>query len=143
MRATQGENWDEATVLFYGQGQAGQDLFDAENLVGPAVDIATLPLGATPMAINVMPTLAQQTVLPLQVYMPAMGTASLTINGVEGFDAGTTIYLRDALLNTTTPATEGMTVTFSVSANPASQGAGRFSLIFAPAGVTALAPGFG
>jgi len=129
---------DEANVVFWSEGSLGQDRYDAPNLAGYFVDIATRPVANVSFAINIMPTLDARYEMPLTLDVSGTGTATLSFSNVESFGSSATIFLKDKFLGTLTDVTTTSSYSFDVSANPATFGADRFTLVFAPASVTGV-----
>ena len=138
VRFTQGANTDEAAVAFLPIGLLGRDQFDADNMASPTVDVSTHPVAGLNLAINVMPELTARYEVPVSFVVPATGTVTLSFDGIESFPVDARIYLRDAYLSTTTELSATSTVIVNVTSDAATQGTGRFTLIFAPNSVTAV-----
>ncbi len=139
IRFAKGADTDEAAILFYNGGTVGLDNFDAQNMGGSAVDVATVPVTGLRLAINVMPELAAQRYeIPVTFSVQGTGRMSATFSGMAGFATGTQLYLRDNFLGTVTDLNQAATYAFDVTSNPASKGAGRFVIVVAPASVTGI-----
>jgi hypothetical protein len=65
------------------------------------------------MGVNVMGTLTTSTIVPMAVEAGANGRFTLTFEGVETFDAGTTVILEDKKLHTLTTIHAGDTYAFT------------------------------
>ena len=133
-RVSQNNLWDESAVLFYPGSTNGVDNFDALNLSGSAVDVAAVMDNGTNAAINVLPEIGDQRIIPLKVQTPTNGTASFSFEGINQFPLGVQIYLKD----------DEMGILQNLRTNPAyafqgnsAQAFNRFSLIFIGDAVTA------
>jgi hypothetical protein len=127
-KVQQGSNWDEAGVLFYPSAAEGLDKFDALNLTGSAVDVATVMANGKNAAIEVLPQIGEQRIIPLKVQTPANGTASFHFEGTENISATTSIYLKDDFLGNLTDIRQQPEISFEAFI---SQSYNRFSLILA------------
>jgi hypothetical protein len=109
--------------------------FDATKLANPTgLDLASLS-GTEALAINgLAPLTRTDVVVPLLVRAPQAGSFSFEVADLANFGA-TTVYLRDALTGTQQQLVAGTRYTFSLAT--ATAGAGRFSVVFRPANVTA------
>lgn len=136
-KLTQGHNWDEAAVLFYPDANHMHDQFDAQNLPS-AVDISSSYVPGTNLAINVMGELQNPVQIPVNI-AATEGPASISFNGISSFDASTTITLVDNFTGLRHDLRSNPEVNFNITAASASQGNGRFTLVFSPA-VTSLNP---
>ncbi|MFD1873959.1 reprolysin-like metallopeptidase [Hymenobacter bucti] len=92
--------------------------------------------GATPLAIQGLPTLAGTTevVLPLALVVPAAGSFSFEVADLANFGSAT-VYLRDAATGTKQVLAAGTHYSFTVAAATASSA--RFSLVLRPAAALA------
>ena len=107
---------------------------DALKLANPSgLDLATLA-GNDQLAINALPPLAAEVVVPLALRAPQAGTFELAVAALANF-GNTTVLLRDALTGTQQVLAAGTRYTFTLAT--ATGGTGRFSLVLRPA--TALA----
>jgi hypothetical protein len=129
---------DTTYVYFEAGATAGvTPAHDALKLVNPGnPSIATLA-GDTALAINGRPLLTATTLVPVAVTVPQAGAYSLQAAGLTNFPAGTTMYLRDALLGTRTPLAAGTSYAINLADTSAP---GRFVVEFTPAVVTAATP---
>lgn len=136
VKLSQGTQADEAAVLLHDDAAAGRDRIDADNL-GTNLDVYFRPVGGLNLAIAAYPALTAQVEMPVVTSGLQAGTATLNLSGIESFAQGVQAYLRDAFLNTLTPITSQTVYTFSVTSNPATQGA-RFSIVLSPSNVTGV-----
>jgi hypothetical protein len=127
-KVQQGSSWDEAGVLFYPSAAEGLDNFDALNLAGSAVDVATVMADGKNAAIEVLPQIGEQRIIPLKVQIPANGMATFRFEGMENFPAVVSIYLKDDNLGLLTNLRQNPDVEFEAVS---SQSYNRFSLIIA------------
>ncbi|MBO2010674.1 fibronectin type III domain-containing protein, partial [Hymenobacter negativus] len=109
--------------------------YDAIKLANPTgLDLASLS-GNEALAINGLAPLSRtDVVVPLLIRAPQAGTFSFEAAELANFGA-TTVFLRDALTGTQQQLTAGTRYSFALAT--ASAGAGRFSVVFRPANVTA------
>ena len=138
LKVSQGTNWDEAAIALLPGAATGIDAFDAQNLGGSAVDVATMAVGNR-YAINFLPVLNAEQIIPVAISVPQLGSASIAFTGMESFPAGYTIFLRDNFFGAITNISQTSTVRFNITADPASAAAGRFDLVLSPSGVTSSA----
>jgi hypothetical protein len=131
-RLSQGTKWDEASVLFYDGADDADDQFDADNLAGSALDIATTNNAGRSLAINIMATLAGQQLIPLRVSVPAIGNATLAFEDLSRFAADYDVILIDNFAGTQTNIRTQPMVNFAVTTSAGSQGQGRFALLVKP-----------
>ena len=118
-------------MLFRSDGASrGRDSFDGDNLQGAGVDLSSAPLPGMFLAINAMPNLAGREEVPLSVFVPANGQATISFTGVETFPGATNIYLRDDFTGSLIDLSVAESYTFTVTSDPASQGYGRLTLVF-------------
>jgi len=129
---------DTTIVYFEAGATAGPDTrFDADKLANPSgLSLATLA-GARPLAIDGRPLLTSQPLtIPLQVSVPRPGAYTFTAAELTQFDAGTHIYLLDALTGTRQLLAAGTSYPATLATTTAP---GRFALEFRPAVPTATA----
>jgi hypothetical protein len=127
-KVEQGSNWDEAGVLFYPYANEGLDNFDALNLTGSAVDVTAIMDNGTNAAINVLPEIGDQRIIPLKVQTPSSGPASFHFDGIQNFPASVNLYLKDDNLGLLTNLRQNPEVEFEAVLG---QSYNRFSLIIA------------
>ena len=112
---------------------------DAVMLPGTAVNIATLTQAAEQLAINRMPIPTESTVIPVLFTSAETGRHTISFTGLEAMAAdGYTVFLKDGYTGAIAEATNGQPYSFNVSSDAATQGSGRFSLVFTPANVEGL-----
>ena len=134
-----GTNSDEALVAFRDDATAGFDgEFDANKLAGTFLNVSTMPVAGLNLAANAMPGLTATQIIPVRTDVASAGNYTLRFTGIETFDAGTVVYLRDNFLNTLTDLSQAQSYAFSVTSNPGTI-ANRFTLVAGPASVTATA----
>ena len=127
-KVQQGSHWDEAGVLFYPSAAEGLDNYDALNLTGSAVDVATVMADGKNAAIEVLPQIGEQRILPLKVQTPANGPASFRFEGMENIPSNTSIFLKDDFFGSLTDIRQHPEISFEAEAG---QVYNRFSLILA------------
>jgi hypothetical protein len=124
---------DDAYLYVEAGATAGVDAeYDAVKMPNSTgLNLAVLA-GATPLAVQGLPTLAGTTevVLPLALAVPAAGSFSFEVADLANFGA-TTVYLRDAATGTQQVLAAGTRYSFTTDATTATSG--RFSLVLRPA----------
>jgi hypothetical protein len=85
--------------------------------------------GTEALAINALPQLTAATVVPLHVAVPAAGSYTFNAAALRNFNG--TVYLRDAVTGQQHDLRQQPSYTFATTATTL---AGRFALVFAPAG---------
>jgi uncharacterized repeat protein (TIGR02543 family) len=125
-KVQQGINWDEAGVLFYPGAEEGEDIYDALNLMGSAVDVAMVMTGGKNASIGVLPAIGDQRVIPLKVRTPSNGQATFHFEGIDHFSPMIQLYLKDEYLGTLTDIRQHPDVSFE---SVAAQSYNRFSLV--------------
>lgn len=135
-----GTNTDQSVVAFRVFGSNGRDQYDADKLNGNYLNVSTMPEPTLNLVANVMGELVSQTEIPVRVGTTATGTQSMTLSfeGIESFDAGSTLYLRDNYLNTLTDLNQTQVYSFQITNDPATFGDSRFVLVTAPQNVTVV-----
>jgi hypothetical protein len=128
LKVQQGSNWDEAGVLFYPSANEGLDNLDALNLTGSAVDVATVMADGKNAAIEVLPQIGEQRIIPLKVQTPANGTATFSFEGMQNFPSSVSIYLKDDFLGSLINIRQNPELSFESDVNMSQN---RFSLIIA------------
>jgi hypothetical protein len=83
-----------------------------------------------------LPTFNTRFEVPLSLTVSGTGVTTASFTGAESFSADARIYLRDNYLGQVTDITATPSVSFNVTADPASAGTARFTLVFVPNGVT-------
>ncbi|MES2389290.1 MAG: BNR-repeat neuraminidase N-terminal domain-containing protein [Bacteroidota bacterium] len=129
---------DEIVVRLHNSATKGFDRnLDARKMVNTNLNLSTIAEGNTRMAINAIPVPARSESIALVASAEA-GTAKLSFSELESLPEGMQVYLKDNFLNSLTAVNSGSVYSFSITANPASAGEGRFEIVFMPAGVTGL-----
>jgi hypothetical protein len=137
----QGNVRDEVVVHLRNDASDGYDSrIDAYKLKNSSFNLATFIEGGTQLAINSMsPDIGCGKVINLDVSEVQAGSYELFFSDFESFAANSVITLRDAFADKTIAVRGTNSYTFDVTADPASFGAGRFSVIISPAPVTDMA----
>jgi hypothetical protein len=131
---------DEAVLVFMDGTSRGQDRFDAAKLANDhGLSLAAQPVAGLWHSISVLPLSASRQTMPLSLEA-ASGSYTLTLTGLSSFAAGTRFYVQDAYQGIQREVAEGSAYSFAVSADPASKGQGRLTLLIEPQGVTGTAP---
>ena len=121
---------DELYVYAEAGATTGVDSeFDAVKLPNThGLNVAALA-GADALAINGLPVLTTATVVPLHVGVPAAGSYTFEAAALRNFNG--TVYLRDAVTGQQHDLRQQPRYAFATTATTL---AGRFTLVFAPAG---------
>ena len=142
MRNSAMSNADEAAiVLIDGATMALDNNMDAAKLSGQNHTIATMANTGNALAINSIASqsnLAANTVVPVRVTANTLGNYSIAFTEFLNLD-NVQMYLVDKFLGTITNIAPGTVYDFSITANPLTQGNGRFEINFSPASVTNVA----
>lgn len=135
-----GSHTDQSVVAFRVFGLNGRDQYDADKLNGNYLNVSTMPEPTLNLVANVMGELVAQTEIPVRIGTTSTGTQAMTLSfeGMESFDAGSTLYLRDNYLNTLTDLNQNPLYSFQITNDPASFGDARFVLVTAPQSVTVV-----
>lgn len=97
----------------------------------------TLPVDGEEMLVNTMAPLTETKVVPMNTrFMGSQGSYAFHFAGLETFDAGTNVYLRDNFLGTIQDITNQPVYSFVVNNSNISM-INRFELVFSPNSVTA------
>lgn len=105
---------------------------DGRKMLGTLMNLSTVtPMGEN-MAVNSRSIPTQSTTVPLNVTSKNSGSYSLNFDDLANLPQGMLVYLEDNYTNSIQPIYPSMVVNFTIDANPASQGANRFRLVFSP-----------
>jgi|GEM_PF-644351 len=116
--------------------------WDAYKLRGTSMHLSTI-IGGREYSINSLALSSMDYIsLPLNIGAQPNGVTRLEFNGVESFEAGTVVLLKDNYTFEMVELTPDYVYSFFVSTDPNSQGENRFELIFYNNQVTTL-PDFG
>ena len=129
---------DAATLYAQAGATAGLDAaYDAVKLANPSgLNLSALTATGEALAIDGRPAFGAATVVPLQVGVPVAGTYTLAITTAH-LPAGLAAYLRDATTGQQQLLGAQFTATVALTAGLST----RYSIVFAPAGPLATAPG--
>lgn len=119
--------WDRLLLFFNNQAVPALDAYDAEKMSNPGLNFYTLSANNDKLSIDTRP-LVQQSVIELGIETDVIDkTYTLYVEDYD-IEVGTTLYLHDKYLNVVEPLTAGMSYDFTITSDPASQGAGRFEI---------------
>ncbi len=104
------------------------DAQDGEKLLNPDINLYSLSSTANKLSLDSRPFMAVTTI-PLGFTTTAAGTFSLAIAN-NTINSAIAIYVKDKLSNTEQLLTPSTAFTFTVTADPATQGENRFELVF-------------
>jgi hypothetical protein len=117
-------NYDEAFIQFETQGTTGKDFFDAEKMFSLDSEIPQLysvvednTNPSTNISINSMPYDETSFSIPVGVFIPADGSYTLNVSGIESFGLTPSIVLQDLKLNTTQDIIANPIYGFTASTN--------------------------
>lgn len=132
---------DEVVVHLRDGASDGYDTqMDAYKLKNSSFNLATFIENGAQLAINSMSReIGCGKVINLDVSEVEAGSYELHFSDFESFASNSVITLRDAFLGKTIAVRNVSTYAFDVTADPASLGAERFSVIISPAPVTDMA----
>ena len=95
----------------------------------------TMPVGAEELIMNIMGSLNETKIVPMNVSQKSAGAFKFNFTGISSFPAQTSIFIRDNFNGTIQDIRTQPEFAFQMSASE--NGVGRFELIFAPEIVTA------
>ncbi len=139
--------FEDRLLLFFNDDRtkASLDATDAVKLDNSNLNFYTLSEDGKHLAIDRRPLdKTKEVIVPLGFVTSLQADYSIDAKDVDA-EAGTDIYLRDRFLNSEVKLAAGTTYPFTVTGNAASQGEGRFELVFksiAPVIPVALATQF-
>jgi hypothetical protein len=124
---------DEAVIYFNSEASDNFDSeFDAYKIENPALNISSFAADGRNLSINSMGDLKISKEVPLNVSANTPGMYSLDVFEITNFNPAYNIYLKDAYTGTITLVpNEAFSYSFFVNADINSQGAERFSILFA------------
>ncbi len=126
-----GNNYDEAVVMFENSCKVGKDRNDAEKLFSMSTGIPqvyTIVDNDLKACLNAMPEVINGTTVPVGFVAPVNGNYSIRVTGIESFSPMTGLLLEDLKLNITQDLRQNPVYNFSATGN---EDAGRFLLHFA------------
>lgn len=130
---------DQTAVVF--RPEATDDFdpqWDAYKLRGNGMHLSSM-IGGREYSINSLAQSSMRSItLPLNIGAQPNGVTRLEFNGIESFDAGTQVILKDNYINQLVELTPDFVYSFAVSNDVNSQGPNRFELIFYNSVVTDL-----
>ena len=144
LQVSNGINSDDAIVYFNPNAQNTFDNYDSPKMSNNSAaipEIYTIAVAGTEqLVINGLNSIASDEELPLGFTTGQTNTFSIKATEISNFDAGTSIVLRDRVLNTEQDITDGSA--YSFTSDPTTANTSRFSLVFkAPSATTGLNTG--
>jgi hypothetical protein len=131
------QKYDCGVIMFHPEATEGYDeQFDASKFSNSFINLSSRS-NDIDLSINTFADLNEDRVIPLTLKVNQPGQYQFSFTGLESFDAGTQMYLRDNYLGEVTPITEGSVQNIEINGDASSQGADRFEIIFSPEAVTA------
>jgi trimeric autotransporter adhesin len=130
VRFSNGTNFDEASVMFENNSNAGKDQFDAEKLFSLNTGIPqvyTIVSNDLKACLNSMPYSSDPANIPVGIVAPAEGDYSIRVEGIESFSSLEGLTLEDLKLNYSQNLLQNPLYNFSATGN---EDAGRFLLHF-------------
>ncbi len=129
--------YDMAAVVFRPNATVGKDVsFDGIKMEGSAINISTEPVAGLKMAVNSMPQVTANTILPISLNSSQVGAHTLSFQDMATMNPTVNVFLVDNFLGTVTGVSEGSSYNFDITADPATFGSGRFQLVFTPQSTT-------
>ncbi len=127
----------ETVISFRSDASAGLDIQDTKLKRGTYINIGSVPVSGVNLAINRMPEVNGQNVLPLYFSSEIKGTHTLDFSGIAEFiAAGNTISLKDYYTHTITNLGTNSVYSFTVNNESYSHATGRFELLYGTNGIT-------
>lgn len=119
--------WDRLLLFFNSQTSASLDNLDAEKMGNPGLDFYTLSADNKKLSIDTRP-LVENEVIKLGLDVTDEDKTYTIYAEDYDVDPSVQLYLHDKYLNVVEPITQGMSYSFTVTSNPASQGINRFEI---------------
>ena len=130
LQVSNGISSDEAIVLINPNAQNTFDAYDSPKMTNATAAIPEIftVAGNHQLVINGLNSIASDEELPLGFTTGQTNTFSIKATEISNFDAGTSIMLRDRVLNTEQDITDGSA--YSFTSDPTTANTSRFSLVF-------------
>lgn len=130
--------WDQFQLDFNDNAVADSEWYDAPKLFNPDLSIYSFSQDGKMLAIDTRPY-SDSSVIPLGVSYAPLRSYKLRIDELD-MPQGTSLYLHDKYLNTTTLLTKGAEYLFDVTSDSLTQGDKRFELqtLGKPTGVSEI-----
>jgi hypothetical protein len=135
LQVSNGENKDEAIVLFNDAASNGYDAYDSPKMTNANVAIPEIftMAGTEQLVINGLNSVTANQELPLGFKTGQSNLFTIKATEISNFEAGMKVILRDNALATEQELTDGSTYSFSSDVATTTT---RFSVLFKSAGVT-------
>jgi hypothetical protein len=104
--------------------------FDAYGLTNPVVNLASYDAQGLMYNWNYLPDFASERVVPLTLKNSTAATYSITFSGLNTFENGMEVSLKDNFLNTITPISNNLVYPITITDNVNSGGNNRLELLF-------------
>ncbi|MEI8272180.1 MAG: T9SS type A sorting domain-containing protein [Paludibacter sp.] len=130
LQVSNGINIDEAVILFNAKANDGLDMFDSPKMSNNSVSIPEIytQIGNEKLVINGMNEVKYEVEIPLGFTTGQANNFSISSAEMTNFEVGTSIVLKDKLLNTETELAKG--VAYNFSSQITTPTTNRFSLLF-------------
>lgn len=125
-----GANRDETLVHFFDDAIAGLDKYDAYKLQNDIFNLSTLMNDGTDMVINALKTMDCESNLNLNITNIDEGSYSLKFTELNSFTESIVLYLVDNFVGGNIKMVNDQIYDFAVTADEASYGSSRFTLLF-------------
>ncbi|MDD4992345.1 MAG: T9SS type A sorting domain-containing protein [Paludibacter sp.] len=135
LQVSNGENKDEAIVLFNDAASNGYDAFDSPKMTNANVAIPEIytMVGTEQLVINGLNSITANQELPLGFKTGQSNLFTIKATEISNFEPGMKVILRDNTLATEQELTDGSTYSFTSDVATTTT---RFSVLFKSAGVT-------
>lgn len=136
-----GSNWeaDEALLQFHNDATRGYDNFyDSRKMDGGRYNVSFVPATGVDLVINTMnyPTTTDR--VALRVNASIAGSHRLTFADLGTVPAGYDMFIQDNYMGVLQNLLVTPEYDFDITADPASQGSGRFEIVYAPNTITGI-----
>jgi hypothetical protein len=119
-------SWDRLMLFFDDNTSTAKDFKDADKLNNISLDFASVSSDGKKLAVDYRP-LHLGDVVPLYLRADSLFQYAIRVDDYDAPD-GIQVYLRDKHLNVLTPLTDGLSIPFTVTNDPETQG-NRFELV--------------
>lgn len=126
---SQGTVRDEAVVHFREDASRRLEDADAWKLRNGTFNLSTLAETNESLAINSRSGLLCDTHVKLNITDAPPGTYTLKFTNLSSFDGSAEFILTDSFLENSTPVTDNLQHSFTITSDPASSGSNRFQLV--------------
>lgn len=135
VRFANASNYDETSIRLMSESDFNRDRNDAVKMFSynPAIpQVYTLTSDLVGASINTVPSINEEAVFPICLYVPAQDNYVISLPLAEGEFSGRTVYLQDKLTGGMVNLSNGQTYAFAASP---SDNTNRFELRFSTLGI--------